>query len=172
MPDAGPPEGEFLQDQLYTTRFACYFTLSVFIPAAMATLHAVKKAVTLPPTVRTLASGAPYAPLVNARARAALDDHADHSAHGPRGDRISSWAHSVSSSPAGLVSKSHFTREFEQQQDESSMLTELATVQSALLASPSSVSSPLPPFPATPTTSPTSGTTRPPPERPTAPFPT
>jgi ubiquinol-cytochrome c reductase iron-sulfur subunit len=77
----------------------------------MATLQAVKKAVTLPPTVRTLASGVPSAPLVNLAAKNALDNHHNHGAVAPRGDKQPAWAHTVSSSAAGMFSKSYMTGE-------------------------------------------------------------
>ncbi|KAL1703749.1 Rieske [2Fe-2S] iron-sulfur domain-containing protein [Schizophyllum commune] len=62
----------------------------------MATLQAAKKALSVPPTVRTLPSGVPAAPsLLNLRARAPADAHGHdhgHGAAGPRSDAIPKWA--------------------------------------------------------------------------------
>jgi hypothetical protein len=74
----------------------------------MATLQAVKKAVTLPPTVRVLASGVPSAPLVNLASKAPADHHGEHGAVGPRASKMPTWAHNVS---GGLYSKSYVTGE-------------------------------------------------------------
>jgi hypothetical protein len=79
----------------------------------MASFRAVKKAITLPPTVRTLASGVPTAPLVNLSARAPHDSHSGGHGHdvGPRSDIPSAWAGGLGKSAAGFVSKSYVTRE-------------------------------------------------------------
>ncbi|KII93721.1 hypothetical protein PLICRDRAFT_131796 [Plicaturopsis crispa FD-325 SS-3] len=77
----------------------------------MASFQAVKKAVTIAPTVRVLPTGIPSAPLLNlaARAPAGHDDHG-HGAHGPRADVAAKWVGGVStSSSAGLVSKTFST---------------------------------------------------------------
>ena len=62
----------------------------------MATFQATKKALSVPPTVRTLPSGVPAAPsLLNLRARAPADAHGHdhgHGAAGPRTDAIPKWA--------------------------------------------------------------------------------
>ena len=56
----------------------------------MATFTAVKKAVTLTPTVRTLPNGIPYAPLLNLVAKAPHDPHS-HSTT-VRSDSAPRWA--------------------------------------------------------------------------------
>ncbi|KAF5312461.1 hypothetical protein D9619_003481 [Psilocybe cf. subviscida] len=72
----------------------------------MATIHAVKKAVSLPPTVRTLASGVPSTPLLNLSARAPHDPHSHaHGAHAPRSDVAPAWAGGASLSSSGFVSR-------------------------------------------------------------------
>ncbi|KAI0651499.1 ubiquinol-cytochrome c reductase iron-sulfur subunit [Trametes meyenii] len=75
----------------------------------MAAVQLSKKAVTIPATVRTLASGVPAAPYVNFAARAPAGHGHDHG-HGEAGSRAdvpARWAGSVKrSSAAGLVSKS------------------------------------------------------------------
>ena len=78
---------------------------------AMATFQAVKKAVTLAPTVRTLPSGIPFAPLLNTAARAPHDAHG-HGAAGPRSDVAPRWVGGASLSSAGLVSKTSTTGQF------------------------------------------------------------
>ncbi|KAF8971434.1 ubiquinol-cytochrome c reductase iron-sulfur subunit [Flammula alnicola] len=76
----------------------------------MATFQAVKKAVTLTPSVRTLPSGVPFAPLLNTAARAPHDPHSHgHSGPGPRSDVAPRWAGGVSLSSSGLVSKTFTT---------------------------------------------------------------
>ncbi|KAF9817435.1 hypothetical protein IEO21_03392 [Rhodonia placenta] len=75
----------------------------------MAAIQLAKKAVSLPPTVRTLASGVPSAPLVNLSVRELVGHgHAHgHGAVGPRSDIPPQWVSSVTaSSTSGLVSKS------------------------------------------------------------------
>jgi len=72
----------------------------------MASFQAVKKAVTLSPTVRTLPTGVPNAPLLNLAARASLPAHDDH-AHGsgPRSDKPARFVGGVKSTLSGLISK-------------------------------------------------------------------
>jgi hypothetical protein len=99
------------------------------LDAHMATLAAVKKAVTLPPTVRILASGVPNVPLVNLHAKAPLDPHG-HGAHqgltSPRSDGIASWA--FASSP--LAHKTYVTGKRILVQRPSCILTQHATLYS------------------------------------------
>ncbi|KAJ7655195.1 Rieske [2Fe-2S] iron-sulfur domain-containing protein [Mycena polygramma] len=72
--------------------------------------NGLKKAVTLTPSVRTLPSGVPAAPLLNLAARAPADPHAHgHGAAGPRTDVAPRWAGGVSRSSSGLISKSYLT---------------------------------------------------------------
>ena len=76
----------------------------------MATFKVVKKAVTLTPTVRTLPSGMPYAPLLNLAAKAPYDPHGHgHSDIIVRSDIVPQWAGGVSRSSSGLVSKTFTT---------------------------------------------------------------
>ena len=76
----------------------------------MATFQAVKKAVTLTPSVRTLPSGIPYAPLLNLAARAPHDAHSHgHSEPSVRSDIAPRWAGGVSRTSSGLVSKTFTT---------------------------------------------------------------
>lgn len=77
--------------------------------SAMASAAVVKKSFTLPPTVRTLASGVPSAPLVNLRARGAHGDHHGHGSAGPRSDTPAKFASGFSLSSSGLSSKTYFT---------------------------------------------------------------
>ncbi|KAF7975746.1 hypothetical protein HWV62_44433 [Athelia sp. TMB] len=72
----------------------------------MASFAAVKKAVTLSPTVRTLPSGLPAAPLLNLAARSSSHGH-DHShGTGPRSDKPARFTGGVSKGyTGGLVSK-------------------------------------------------------------------
>ncbi|KAF9481721.1 ubiquinol-cytochrome c reductase iron-sulfur subunit [Pholiota conissans] len=72
----------------------------------MATFQAVKKAVALNPTVRTLPSGIPFAPLLNAAVRAPHDPHA-HGESGPRSDVAPRWAGGPSLRSSGLVTKTY-----------------------------------------------------------------
>ena len=76
----------------------------------MAALFATKKAFTAPPTVRTLASGVPSAPLINLAAR---DPHAGHHhVHGaaePRSDAPAKFSGGLYSTSNGLVSKRYAT---------------------------------------------------------------
>lgn len=78
---------------------------------AMAAVHAAKKAaLTIPPTVRTLPSGVPTAPLLNLAARAPASSHGhDHGHAGPRGDLPPRWAGGVSRTSSGLVSTTYLT---------------------------------------------------------------
>lgn len=78
----------------------------------MAAVHAVKNAVavTICPTVRTLPSGVPTAPLLNLVARAPSHHHDHGHGHaGPRGDAPPRWAGGVSRTSAGLVSTTYLT---------------------------------------------------------------
>lgn len=81
-------------------------------PSAMASAAVVKKAFTLPPTVRTLASGVPSASFVNLRARAPAHDghHDGHGSAGPRSDVPAKFAAGFSLSSSGLTSKTYFVR--------------------------------------------------------------
>ncbi|KAI0734010.1 ubiquinol-cytochrome c reductase iron-sulfur subunit [Fomitopsis betulina] len=75
----------------------------------MAAIHLAKKAINLPPTCRTLASGVPAASYVNHNVRDTAAGHGHGHGHGvgPRSDAPARWAGGVSaSSSAGLVSKS------------------------------------------------------------------
>ena len=77
----------------------------------MATVYIAKKAVTIAPTIRTLPSGVPVAPLLNLAARAPASSHHghSHSPAGPRADTPPSWAGGVSRTQTGLVSKTYMT---------------------------------------------------------------
>ena len=72
----------------------------------MAALQAAKKYATLPPTVRTLASGVPNSPSLNLSART-LDTH--HHGHAGRSDVPPKWAGGYQLSPNGLINKSFTT---------------------------------------------------------------
>ena len=80
-----------------------FFGLST--KALMATYQAVKMAVTLPPTVRTLSSGVPYAPLLNLVAGAPHDPNNHHVVGGHRSDVAPRWAGGVSRTSFSLISK-------------------------------------------------------------------
>ncbi|KAJ7785909.1 Rieske [2Fe-2S] iron-sulfur domain-containing protein [Mycena metata] len=72
--------------------------------------NGLKKAVTLTPSVRTMPSGVPAAPLLNLAARAPADPHAHgHGASGPRSDVVPRWSGGISRSSSSLVSKSYTT---------------------------------------------------------------
>ncbi|KAI0336206.1 ubiquinol-cytochrome c reductase iron-sulfur subunit [Cubamyces sp. BRFM 1775] len=75
----------------------------------MAAVQLTKKAVTLPTTVRTLASGVPVAPHINFAVRAPAGHGHDHGhgAAGPRSDIPAKWATKVSRTSFGLSSKSY-----------------------------------------------------------------
>ena len=76
----------------------------------MATFKAVKKAVALNPTVRTLPSGIPYAPLLNLAAKAPHDPHGHgHADTTARSDFAPRWAGGISRNYSGLVSKTFIT---------------------------------------------------------------
>lgn len=77
----------------------------------MAATFLSKKAVTVPPTIRTLASGVPSASLINLNVRSpAGHGHHEHGAAGPRSDAPSKWVGGVSANLfSGVVSKTHFT---------------------------------------------------------------
>jgi ubiquinol-cytochrome c reductase iron-sulfur subunit len=79
----------------------------------MTAFQAVKKAVTATPTVRTLPSGIPIAPLINLAVRApASGHHHDHASPAPRSDVPPRWAGGVlRSSSSGLISKTLITGE-------------------------------------------------------------
>jgi len=72
------------------------------------TFKVVKKAVTLPPTVRTLSSGVPHPTLVNLAA-AGGGGHHGHGHSGPRSDAQPKWSGGTSRSSSGLVSKTFVT---------------------------------------------------------------
>lgn len=72
----------------------------------MAVLQAAKKYATLPPTVRTLASGVPSAPSLNLSARTS-DAH--HHGHAGRSDLPSKWTGGYQLSSNGLINKSFAT---------------------------------------------------------------
>lgn len=79
----------------------------------MATYQAIRKAVTITPTVRTLQSGVPHAQLLNLAARAPHDPHSHgHSQIGSRADSVPRWAGCVSRSSSGLVSKTMTTGKY------------------------------------------------------------
>lgn len=79
----------------------------------MASFQAVKKVVSLGPTVRTLPSGVPLAPLLNLAARAPHDAHAHgHSAGATRSDVAPKWAGGVSQTTSGTVSKTYVSGEY------------------------------------------------------------
>ena len=85
---------------------------STFSPKliVMATFQAVKKAVTLTPTVRALPNGIPYAPLLNLAAKAPHDPHGHgHSDTTVRSDFAPRWAGGNSITSSGLVSKTFTT---------------------------------------------------------------
>ncbi|KAI0304674.1 ubiquinol-cytochrome c reductase iron-sulfur subunit [Russula brevipes] len=71
----------------------------------MAVLQAAKKYATLPPTVRTLASGVPHAPSLNLSARTPDAHHG----HASRTDVPPKWAGGYQLSSNGLVNKSFTT---------------------------------------------------------------
>src|SRR5258707_3546114 len=72
----------------------------------MAALQAAKKYATLPPTVRTLASGVPTAPSLNLSARTS-DAH--HHGHAGRSDLPSKWTGGYPPSFSRLINKSFST---------------------------------------------------------------
>lgn len=72
------------------------------------TFKVVKKAVTLPPTVRTLSSGVPHPTLVNLAA-AGGGGHHSHGHSGPRSDMPPKWSGGVTRTSSGLVSKTFVT---------------------------------------------------------------
>ena len=74
----------------------------------MAALQAAKKYATLPPTVRTLASGVPSAPSLNLSARTSDAHHHGHH-EGGRSDTPSKWTGGYQLSSNGLVNKSFAT---------------------------------------------------------------
>lgn len=79
----------------------------------MAAFQLTKKAFTLPPTVRTLASGVPSASLLNLNTRApAHGEHDHHGEVGPRSDVPPAWSSRISTTSAGLVSKNYANGEY------------------------------------------------------------
>ena len=76
----------------------------------MASAAVIKKAFTLPPTVRTLASGVPTASLLNIQARAHGEHHDHGHAAGPRSDAPSAFASSLKLSSQGLVQNTFASR--------------------------------------------------------------
>lgn len=104
----GTGDGRVVELWLY---FRAYAGLQVSLyfcyHPEMASVHAVRKSVNLPPTVRALPSGFPSAPRLNLAARAPAGGH-DHG-HGtpPRSDAPSSFTGGVKSTSVGLVSKTY-----------------------------------------------------------------
>jgi len=83
-----------------------FYSIASPIPQIMATFQAVKKAVTLPPSVRALPSGVPYAPLLNLAVKAPHDAHShSHSEIGPRHNPAPRWAGGVSRGPSSFATK-------------------------------------------------------------------
>ena len=76
----------------------------LFSQMAAVSVQAAKKYATLPPTVRTLASGVPTAPSLNLSARAHDGAH-----HAGRSDVPSKWAGGYQLSSSSLVNKSFAT---------------------------------------------------------------
>ena len=72
------------------------------------TFKVAKKAVTLPPTVRTLSSGVPHPTLVNLAAVGGGGHHG-HGHSSPRSDVQPKWSGGVSRTSSGLVSKTFVT---------------------------------------------------------------
>ncbi|KAH8086639.1 Rieske [2Fe-2S] iron-sulfur domain-containing protein [Cristinia sonorae] len=73
----------------------------------MATALSFRKALTAPPTVRTLASGVPSAPLLNLAARGpAGHGHHEHGAVGPRSDTPAKFTGGLSLGTSGFTSRS------------------------------------------------------------------
>lgn len=81
--------------------------------AAMASLRAVQKAATLPPTVRTLPSGVPSALHINLKTRAPADSHGHGHGHASssRADAPRPFAQKSVKTALGLASKSYTTGE-------------------------------------------------------------
>lgn len=75
----------------------------------MASFQSIKKAVNALPTVRTLPSGVPVAPMLNLAARAPSDGHGHgHGATAPRSDAPARFASNIMLSPSlGFVSKTY-----------------------------------------------------------------
>ncbi|KAJ7293198.1 Rieske [2Fe-2S] iron-sulfur domain-containing protein [Mycena rebaudengoi] len=71
--------------------------------------NGLKKATSLAPTVRSLPSGVPAAPLLNLAVRAPADPHAHHGASGPRVDVAPRWSGGISRTSSGLASKTYTT---------------------------------------------------------------
>lgn len=79
-----------------------------FCDQMASTFKVVKKAVTLPPTVRTLSSGVPHSTLVNLAAVGGGGHHG-HGHSGSRSDVQPKWSGGVTKTPSGLVSKTFVT---------------------------------------------------------------
>ena len=77
--------------------------------AAMASLRAVQRAATLPPTVRTLPSGVPSALHINLRTRAPEDAHGHDHGHGASSSRVDAPRAFAQKNVMGLASKSYTT---------------------------------------------------------------
>lgn len=88
----------------------------------MATIRAVKKAVTVSPTVRTIPSGVPSAVLIDLNARAPAGHGHGHGEHGPRADRPAKFAGGVRHSGLGLVSKTFVNCKYHQMTLSSSVM--------------------------------------------------
>ena len=86
---------------------ASQLSLSLYDQMA-STFKVVKKAVTLPPTARTLSSGVPHPTLVNLAAVGGGGHHG-HGPSGPRTDAQPKWSGGVSRTTSGLVSKTFVT---------------------------------------------------------------
>ncbi|KAI0308018.1 ubiquinol-cytochrome c reductase iron-sulfur subunit [Multifurca ochricompacta] len=76
---------------------------------AAVALQATKKYATLPPTVRTLASGVPNAPSLNLSARTLDAGHSHHNGNAARSDAPPKWAGGHQLSSSGLINKSFST---------------------------------------------------------------
>ncbi|KAG5654033.1 hsp70 nucleotide exchange factor fes1 [Sphagnurus paluster] len=92
----------------------------------MASFQAVKKAVNLAPTVRSLPSGVPVAPLLNLAVRSPSSGHDHHGPSGPRADIQPRWAGGVSRSSAGLVSKTYLSAPTSYSQQQRTLHTSVA----------------------------------------------
>ena len=109
----GPERIGMSRVQTQTNRLLTGFSIEPVLNAMVAA-YAVKNAVvvTALPTVRTLPSGVPIAPLLNLAARAPSSSHAHGHSHGhagPRGDAPPRWAGGLSRTSAGLVSTTYLT---------------------------------------------------------------
>ncbi|KAI5124393.1 hypothetical protein M0805_008278 [Coniferiporia weirii] len=75
----------------------------------MASLRPIKKAITLPPTVRALPSGVPSALHISFATRAPSDGHGHGHGSAERSDAPAAWATRTSRTASGLVTKSFTT---------------------------------------------------------------